>query len=156
MPESAPLPAHTALLHPLEQSQQAVEQPLRSTTEEHRLRTLLHQAPACMASLAGPDYMVTVTNELFRQLFGERQLIGLPLREALPELVEQSFFGLLDEAYRTGEPCYGHEAGAFVNSTHAGLNRPIYFNFIGQPARDPLGRVTGILPRLKTALDWNK
>ncbi|MBU6121974.1 hypothetical protein [Hymenobacter siberiensis] len=99
MPDYEPLPVSTAPLQPLEQPQQTLEQPLRAPAEEHRLRTILHQVPACMASLAGPEYMVTVTNELFRQLFGERQLIGLPLREALPELVGQPFFDFRTYAF---------------------------------------------------------
>ncbi|WP_210517388.1 PAS domain-containing sensor histidine kinase [Hymenobacter terricola] len=145
MPDSTPLPASTAPPHPSETPRRALEQAARAAAEEQRLRTLLQNAPTCMASLAGPDHLVAITNELLRQLFGERPLTGLPLREALPELVGQPFFDLLDEAYRTGEPCYGREAGANADSTHAGQNRPVYFNFIGQPVRDTLGRVTGVL-----------
>ena len=110
----------------------------------HQLAAM-QDAPSCQAALAGPNHMVTVTNKLFRQLFGERTLAGLPLRVALPELAAQPFFGLLDEVYRTGATCYGHEEVTYTGPSHVGASRPLYFNFIGQAVRDASGAVTGLL-----------
>ncbi len=110
----------------------------------HQLAAM-QEAPSCQAALAGPDHMVTVTNKRFRQLFGERTLAGLPLRVALPELADQPFFALLDEVYRTGATCYGHEEVAYTGPCYAGARPPLYFNFIGQAVRDEAGAVTGLL-----------
>jgi hypothetical protein len=84
------------------------------------LEALLRDSPACLASLSGPDHMVTVTNQLFQQLVGQhRPLIGLRLREALPELLGQPIFALLDETYYTGAISHGHQAVKLLDSTRA-------------------------------------
>ncbi|WP_071885142.1 PAS domain-containing sensor histidine kinase [Hymenobacter sp. DG25B] len=107
-----------------------------------QLLDLVRDSPACLASLAGPDHMVTVTNQRFRGLFGNRPLVGLPLRAALPELTSQPFFSLLDEAYANGRTCYGLQEVAYHG--RAGHN-PVHFTFIGQAVRNADGTVTGLL-----------
>ncbi|MFD2786188.1 PAS domain-containing protein [Hymenobacter rubripertinctus] len=111
--------------------------------QQQQLRARLRDAPAAMASLVGPDHLVGVANDLFRQLFGGRPLAGLALRTALPELADQPFFALLDEAYRTGVTCYGHEAVAYAEP--AGHHGPLYFTFMAQATRDAAGTVEGLL-----------
>ncbi|MGI4873796.1 MAG: PAS domain-containing protein [Janthinobacterium lividum] len=110
-----------------------------------QLAALVRDAPAGLASLAGAAHLVTVTNQLFRQLFGGRLLVGLRLGEALPELAGQPFLALLDEAYRTGATCYGYEAVAFEDATRAAPRGPVYFTFLAQPVRDAAGAVSGLL-----------
>jgi hypothetical protein len=61
--------------------------------------------------LARPAHLVTITNQLFQHLFGNRTLARLRLRESLPDLAHQPFFALLEEVYRTGTT--GYEAGLF-------------------------------------------
>ena len=44
------------------------------------------------------------------QLIGnDRNIIGKPIREALPELREQGIYELLDGVYTTGKPFFGDE-----------------------------------------------
>ena len=105
----------------------------------------MRNSPACLASLAGPDHLITAANHLFRQLVGGRSLAGLPLRVALPELREQSFFALLDETYRTGQTCYGYEEVTYLDAAQHGQRQRRYFSFIGQATRDPAGVVKGLL-----------
>ncbi|MBU6123365.1 PAS domain-containing protein [Hymenobacter siberiensis] len=119
--------------------------PAETTGQPQQLAALLRDSPTGLASLAGPAHQVTVTNELFRQLFDKRPLAGLRLSEALPELADQSFFALLDEAYRTGTTCFGHEAVAFQSATQPAPGGPVYFTFIAQAVRDAAGAVSGLL-----------
>ncbi|GAC1377362.1 MAG: hypothetical protein NVS3B25_01190 [Hymenobacter sp.] len=107
---------------------------------------LVRDAPACVASLSGPTLVVTVANPLFRQLFGERTLAGLPLREALPELRDQPFFALLDEVYATGVICHSPGEVLFVDVTRPDPRGPVHFTFIAQAMREaPAGTITGLL-----------
>jgi PAS domain-containing protein len=66
------------------------------------LRALFRQAPGHMAVLRGPDHVFALANEAYQRIVGDRDLIGKPAREAMPELKGQGFFELLDEVYATG------------------------------------------------------
>ncbi|QNH60925.1 PAS domain-containing sensor histidine kinase [Hymenobacter sediminicola] len=111
----------------------------------HQLQALLLQAPALIASLRGPDHVVELVNEGFRQMFGGRAMEGKPYREAVPELQDQPFFDLLDEVYRTGETYYGNEVLAYIKRTNSDQREALHFNFIYQATRDAVGSITGIL-----------
>src|SRR4029077_1477208 len=54
-----------------------------------RLHELFQQAPGFIAFLTGPDHVFDLTNDAYAELAGHRDLIGKPLREALPEVVGQ-------------------------------------------------------------------
>ncbi|MGI4734443.1 MAG: ATP-binding protein [Janthinobacterium lividum] len=110
-----------------------------------QLAALVRDSPACLASLAGSAHLVTVTNQLFRQLFGDRTLAGLRLREVLPELADQPFFDQLDAVYRTGETCHGYETVSFQDAAQAAPPGPVYFTFVAQAVRDAAGVVSGVL-----------
>ncbi len=128
-----------------ESQRQELEGLARVETQRQQLDTLFNQAPACIARLSGPTYIFTVANPLYHQLFGGRQLLGKTIREALPELESEPFFGLLDEVYRTGETFYGNEIPIhFSQADYEGPN-PRYFNFINQATRDTSGTIDGIL-----------
>ena len=79
--------------------------------ESDRLRDLFQQAPGFMAILRGPDHTFELINDAYLQLVGHRRdLIGKPVREALPEVNGQGFFELLDRVYTSGEPYVGRGA----------------------------------------------
>ncbi|HEX8329743.1 MAG TPA: ATP-binding protein [Hymenobacter sp.] len=113
--------------------------------QRSRLAALLRDSPVGLASLSGPEHMVTVTNARFRQLAGPRPLAGLRLREALPELQDQPFFALLDQAYQTGAIGHGHEEVQLTTQAPGDPRGPVYFTFLAQAVRDPAGAVTGLL-----------
>jgi PAS domain S-box-containing protein len=114
-------------------------------SERTRLVELLQQAPAFMAMLRGPDHIFEVTNPFYQELIGGRNVIGKPVREGIPESVEQGFVKLLDGVYQSGEPftAYGY---AIDIARYAGqpLERR-YLNFVYQPMRAADGTVSGII-----------
>lgn len=69
-----------------------------------RLQQLFQQAPGIIAVLRGPHHIFDIANEAYQLLVGHRDILGKPVREALPEVNGQGFFELLDEVYATG-PC---------------------------------------------------
>src|SRR6476661_7606268 len=58
---------------------------------EGRLRAVFKQAPAFLAVLRGPDHVFEFANEAYLHLIGDRDIIGKPVVEALPEVVGQGF-----------------------------------------------------------------
>ncbi len=81
---------------------------LRQATETN-VRNLFMQAPAVIGVLRGPQHINELANAMYLQLIGNRNIIGKPIREALPELEGSGIYELLDEVYKTGEPFIANE-----------------------------------------------
>ena len=116
---------------------------LRSAKQ--RLDDVFRQAPAFMCVFSGPHHVFELENERYLQLVGGRSNIGIPLREALPELAGQGFLELLDGVYRSGEPEFGKDVPVMLQRRP---DAPLERRFVDQvymPLRDPAGDVTGIL-----------
>lgn len=122
------------------------EQAARAEAESMRsqLNRIFEQAPAVVALTTGPDHVFDLANPRYRELVGQREMIGKPVREALPEVVEQGFLDLLDMVYRTGEPYVGQEVPAVIQRDNAATYEG-YFNFVYQPLVSAAGTVYGIL-----------
>lgn len=112
--------------------------------ERGRLVSLFTQAPGFMAVLGGPQHRFEMVNPAYRQLIGDRDVVGLPIREALPELENQPFYELLDNVYATGEPFEGREMKVELRQTATGPADTLFLNFVYQPIRDAKQRVVGI------------
>lgn len=112
---------------------------------EARLRRLFKQAPAHIAMSEGPAHVVTFSNDLNTQLFGERELIGKPLREAVPELAGQGVFEQFDDVYTTGSPFVGREVRLEIDRNADGTLTEGYFNMTLQPIYDDAGNVEGVI-----------
>jgi len=133
--------AEIALLESREEESRLVAE---LTAERQKLRSLFEQAPAFIATLAGPEFIFEFANEGYYRLIGRRDIIGKSLAEAVPEVVEQGFIDLLATVYESG-------------NAHVGLAVPVglsregdppetrFVDFIYQPVRDIQGEVTGIL-----------
>ncbi|MCY1079309.1 response regulator [Archangium lansingense] len=108
------------------------------------LRRLFEQAPGFVAFLQGPDHIFELANPSYYQLVGHREILGKPVREALPEVAEQGFLDLLDRVYRTGEPVVGRGQQLFVQREPGAPLTEAYVDFVYQPVMGPDGKVTGI------------
>src|SRR5215208_1520997 len=69
-----------------------------------QLAHVMAQFPGAVAVYSGPQHVFRAASAAYRAFIGGRDVIGLPIREALPELDGQGFFEVLDQVYRTGEP----------------------------------------------------
>ncbi|MEA9586034.1 PAS domain S-box protein [Xanthomonas sp. WHRI 10064A] len=105
----------------------------------------LDQSPAFMAVLRGPDYIIESVNQRFHDLVGERPLLGRPLLEAMPEIADQGYLGLLDEVRRSGQPFIGESMTAYLQRTPGSTLDETFVDFLYQPMRDSDGRVDAIL-----------
>jgi PAS domain S-box-containing protein len=113
--------------------------------ERQRLRTIFEVAPAFIATVRGPDHVFEMANPPYLQLVGHRDVVGKPVREALPEIVEQGFIDLLDTVYSTGKRFIGEEASILLQREPAGEPEERILNFVYEPLRDVDGSVSGIL-----------
>lgn len=116
----------------------------RFRQQAERLFALFEKAPGFVAVLEGPDHIVVLTNASYRQLIGHRDVVGLPYREARPELAGTGAFELLDRVHATGRTYVGTGASPAAGTAPGGRTRERYVDFIYEPIRDNDGRVVGV------------
>ncbi|CAN5831051.1 hypothetical protein BH23GEM9_BH23GEM9_30100 [soil metagenome] len=112
--------------------------------ERERLSEIFQEAPAFIATLRGPAHVFETVNSPYLQLIGFRDVVGRPVAEALPEVVEQGFIELMDRVASTGEPFLGTEVSVLLQTEPGGRPREHFVNFVYQPMRDANGAVSGI------------
>ncbi|MBB4603148.1 PAS domain S-box-containing protein [Hymenobacter luteus] len=126
---------------------QAREQAARAQAERQRahLERLFRQAPAAICILAGPELVFELVNPVYQQFFPERQLLGKPLREALPELADHAAYYTMREVFDTGVTKW--QQALPIPRAHPDTGEPQdrYFNYIQQARYDENGQIDGVL-----------
>jgi PAS domain S-box-containing protein len=112
--------------------------------ELERMRRLFQQAPGIIAVMREPEHIFELANDAYLQLIGYRDVIGKPIREALPEITGQGFFELLDKVYRTGESFVGRAVPVLLQRTSESPLEERFVDFIYQPIKDHFGHISGI------------
>lgn len=113
-------------------------------TERERLRQLFQQAPGFICVLHGPDHVFELANDAYRRLVGQREIIGRPLSQVLPEVVIQGFLDKLDRVYTTGKPFIGRAVPIQLQRFSGGELEERFIDLIYQPMIDLHGKITGI------------
>ena len=111
--------------------------------EKRRLDEVFAVAPVCVAAYSGPEHIVDFTNPAIQALWGGRNPVGKPLREAFPEIGEP-LISQWDAVYLSGRPFTARELAAQV-ATGKGGREEFFFDIALHPRVDAGGRVTGIL-----------
>ena len=114
------------------------------TQERDRLRTLFEQAPSFMALLRGREHRFEFANKAYLQLIGHREVLGLTVREALPELDGQGYFELLDNVIDTAAPFVGSNLAVQLQRAPSGPMEERFVSLVYQPIVDADGVVDGI------------
>jgi signal transduction histidine kinase/CheY-like chemotaxis protein len=83
-------------------------------------------------------------NHAVTALMGERDYIGLPVRDAVPELVSQGYIAILDQVYTTGKPFVAYGKPATIRRAPDAAPVECFLNFVYQPIFDAHGKVEGI------------
>lgn len=112
--------------------------------ERSRLLEVLRQAPAFFALLQGPDHVISIVNSLYLRLVNNRDVVGKPVRVALPDAAEQGYVDILDQVYK-GEPYVGHGARYDAYAGEGVQPDERYVDFIYQPLRETDDSVSGII-----------
>ncbi|MCW1886058.1 PAS domain-containing protein [Luteolibacter flavescens] len=112
--------------------------------QRHLLELIFRESPAEMALWKGDDLIFDRVNPLYQALFGDRQLIGLPILEAIPELTGQGFDDKLRKVMLTGTPIIGREVLARIARADGAPPEDRYFDFTYLQVRDPEGKPYGV------------
>ncbi|GAB2967509.1 hypothetical protein GCM10027048_42790 [Hymenobacter coalescens] len=113
-------------------SDQAYQAYQLAESQRETFHNLLMQAPALICILRGPEHRFDFVNPRYQQLFRGRLLMGRPVVEALPEVVDQGFVELLNKVYETGEAFHGNELLIMLEQENGGEARQAYLNFTYQ------------------------
>ena len=108
-----------------------------------RFRTLFERSPSFAAVLTGPTHRHLLTNPAYDRLVSGRNVIGLPIAEALPEVVEQGFVELLDQVFGSGEAHVGTEMAVSL-ARENGASEEHRLDVVLQPIRDTGGAIIAI------------
>lgn len=112
--------------------------------ERDPLHQLVQQAPGFICVLRGPEHIIQMVNDAYYQLMGHRQSVGLPLFEAVPEMLEQGHREKLDWVLATGQPHVARALSVQLQRVPGGPLEQHYTDVVYQPIREPGGQVSGI------------
>ncbi len=113
---------------------------------EAKLRSLLAAAPAGIGLFVGRDLVIENPNQTFIDIVGKGPAIeGLPLREAMPELLAegQPFLNILDDIFTTGKPFLS--PASLVKIVQNGVLNDNYYNIAYVPIRNAANDIYAIL-----------
>ncbi|WP_172123614.1 MULTISPECIES: HWE histidine kinase domain-containing protein [unclassified Devosia] len=116
----------------------------RELQERERFLQVFELTLGAIAVLSGPDHVITVANADYQMLVGRRDIVGKPVSEALPEVVNQGFVELLDEVYRSGVAHLGRGTPVKLQRKPGGAIEQRIIDFLYQPLRDLHGQVDAI------------
>src|SRR6202012_3080610 len=97
------------------------------------LSNLFDQAASFMAVLRGPEHRFELANARYFELIGNRQVLGLPIAQALPSAGAKGYIDLLDTVFRPGK-AYTATGPRYIPEPAPG--RPAeerYLDFVYQP-----------------------
>jgi signal transduction histidine kinase/CheY-like chemotaxis protein len=118
---------------------------IRTKFQEDRMYSVFMQTSVGIAILEGPEHRFALANPMYMStLFGSRDLVGKPVREALPELEGQGLYEVLDEVYQTGKPYIAVERYVKLRQGDGTLKK-FFLDFVYQPKLSLRGEVEGIL-----------
>lgn len=115
----------------------------QAEAERARLYDLFMNAPSYIATLQGPSHIIEFANSLMVRLFGNRELVGKRVQDAVPELVEQGLVQVLKQVHVTGQPFIGNEVSVKIGLDTTPEER--IFNFVFQPLHDARTGATGVM-----------
>ncbi|KQS27095.1 PAS domain-containing protein [Dyadobacter sp. Leaf189] len=118
---------------------------LRALEEsESKLRAVIASAPAAIGLFVGRDLLVELPNQAFIDIVGKgANIVGMPLREVMPELASQPFLKILDDVYTTGVTYQSY--GTQVDIVQQGVMTHNYYDITYSPVYDSQGKVYAIL-----------
>ncbi|HYO58898.1 response regulator [Archangium sp.] len=113
--------------------------------ERRYLRHLLDLVPGCVGVLRGPDFIFEIANDTYLPYLGYRNVVGMPLRKARPELEgNKTVFDMLERVLYQGETISMRGFKVPVRKTPGGPLEEVVADFEYRPIRVPGGPVLGV------------
>jgi PAS domain S-box-containing protein len=116
----------------------------RAERERARTVQLFDQAPGLICVLRGPDHVLEFGNAAVSALFGPRDWLGRPVREAFPDIEGQGFFELLDKVYVTGERQLAAGKRAVFVDLPDHQPREVFLDVMFAPLTNENGTIVGV------------
>ncbi|HKG05273.1 MAG TPA: PAS domain-containing protein [Pedobacter sp.] len=113
--------------------------------ERDRLKRFFMQAPSGICILDGPELIYELVNPAYQQLFSDRQLLGRPVLDAMPELSGTVLEKAMLNVYRTGQPYEIKDLLIPLAEFENGPTIDRYFSFNYEARRDENNEIDGIL-----------
>ncbi|MCD0487879.1 PAS domain-containing protein [Pedobacter sp. MC2016-14] len=114
------------------------------TSQHILMETILNEVPAGICVLKGAEMNLELVNAKLLQLWKRKKnIIGKPLTEVMPELLDQEFPEILNEVYVTGSPFSKSEA--YAELIIDGVKTPVYRDFSYTPIKDNQGNTHSIV-----------
>lgn len=110
--------------------------------EAETVRRLFDALPIPVTRFEGSEIRYAAANAAYRDFVG-RSVVGLTVREALPEVEGQQDFGVIEHAYATGEPMHLNEWFVRLDDG-TGVLRDRYVDVSAYPWRDAHGSIGGV------------
>jgi signal transduction histidine kinase len=118
----------------------------RAERAEARLGEVFSQAPSFLAVLRGSDLVFEYVNDAYYRLVGDRELVGRPVFEALPELEGQGFDTLLHTVLESGEAYVGREVPVLLaRSGDEDEPEERFVDFVYYPIADDGSHPSGVV-----------
>lgn len=109
------------------------------------LQKLFLEVPALVGLVRAPDYQYVLANPLYRQLYGNRPLVGQTIFDAHSPSEGKGFFSKIERVFETGEPYVGKEVPTTIECLNSGAHKDVYFNLVYQPLLDVNSKVEAVL-----------
>ena len=116
----------------------------RVHSERERLHRMFAQTPSFMAMLSSPNHVFDLANPAYMQLIGHRDVLGKPVRDALPDIEGQGFLEQLDTVYASGEAFFGYSMPVLLQRTPGAAPEQRFVDLVFQPLRGDDNEVMGI------------
>lgn len=141
---SLPFPVRAGASELLEHAREVEEAHRELLAESDDFRRLFQQAPGFIAVLSGPQHVFTFANDAYLKLVGGREVMGMRVRSALPEVEGQGLFEMLDDVYTRGIQRGASGASVMLRQETGMPPEQFYLDFSYAPIRDREGNVTGV------------
>lgn len=114
---------------------------------------LFQEGPGMVAVLQGPRHVFTFANDVYRRYVGNRPVLGLPVREALPELAGQWFFERLDGVFQTGDPVEVRGVRIVLQRSQEREPEECFMDLSFRAIRDDTSGITGVFVQASDRTD---
>ncbi len=113
-------------------------------SDRQRSRSLYLETPLPICILEGDELRYTLANPSYRRMV-ERDVVGVPLLEAFPELAGSRTEARIRSVYRTGEPASVVEERTPLRSLDGTLDEDRFFTVNWEAIRGDTGQIIGVI-----------
>jgi len=118
---------------------------IRREAERVYLKNVFEDVPVAITLLRGKNLAVEYMNAFARQLIGDRNIIGLDLRDALPDLEQRELFDIVENVYTSGVPYHARGVRVDFDRDNDGEQEEGCFDISYHAVRDFDSTVSGVL-----------